>query len=195
MALTYIKFFVDSLDAIEPLDDGERGRLFTALLQYARTGEITGLQGNERFLFPMFRAQLDRDAASYENVCEANRLNGAKGGRPRKNSAAISETQKSQDKDKEKDKEKGKEKGKEKDQYKEKKEKEYSSCGADRPAQRKYSTRNRSSPILQDSPEMTRQNLTRMDKFLLQLRQEAAEQEARRQEAAGSGEDYSGGFH
>ena len=175
MALTYIKIFVDSLDAIEPLDDGERGRLFTALLQYARTGEIAGLQGNERFLFPTFRAQLDRDAASYESVCEANRLNGARGGRPRKNPAAVSETPKSQEKEKDKDKDK--------DQYKEK---EYSSCGAGRPAQRNYSSRNRSSPVRQDSPERTRNDLNRMDKFLLQLLQEAAEQEARRQEPADS---------
>lgn len=181
MALTYIKIFVDCLDAVTPLDDGERGRLFTALLQYARTGEITGLQGNERILFPMLRAQLDRDAAAYESVCEANRMNGSRGGRPRKNPEAVSETQKSQDKDK--------------DQYKEKKEKEYSSCGADRPAQRKYSSRNRSSPIRQDSPEMIRQDLTRMDKFLLQLRQEAMEQAAREQEAADPEEDCGGGFH
>ena len=180
LALTYIKFFLDSLDAIEPLDDGERGRLFTALLQYARTGEATGLQGNERFLFPMFRAQLDRDAASSESVCEANRINGAKGGRARAQAAAG---ESSQDKEKEKD------------QYKEKKEKEYSSCGADRPAQRKYSSRSRSSPFRQDSPEMIRLDLDRMDKFRLQLRREAAEQEARRQEAGDSEEDYSGGFY
>ena len=182
MALTYIKIFVDSLDAIEPLDDGERGRLFTALLQYARTGEITALQGNERILFPMLRAQLDRDAASYESVCEANRLRGIRGGRPRKNPEAISETPKSQDKEKDKD------------QYKEKKEKEYSSCGADRPAQRKYSTRNRSAPIRRDSPEKTRRGLDRMDKFLFQLRQEAAEQLAREQEAADPEGDC-GGSH
>ena len=34
--ITYIKVFVDYLDAIEPLDDAERGRLFTSLLEYAR---------------------------------------------------------------------------------------------------------------------------------------------------------------
>ena len=187
MALTYIKIFMDSLDAIEPLDDGERGRLFTALLRYARTGEITALQGNERILFPILRAQLDRDAASYETVCKANRINGAKGGRPRKNPETVSETQKSQDKEKDKDKEK--------DQYKEKKEKEYSSCGADRPAQRKYPSRARSTPIRQDSPERTRKDLTRMDKFLLQLQREAAEQAAREREAADSGEDCGSGFY
>ncbi|MBD5149749.1 MAG: hypothetical protein HDT18_05135 [Oscillibacter sp.] len=180
MALTYIKIFVDSLDAIEPLDDGERGRLFTALLRYARTGEVTGLQGNERILFPMLRAQLDRDAASYESICEANRINGAKGGRARAQAAASESSQ-----DKEKDK----------DQYKEKKEKEYSFRGADRPAQRKYSTRNRSAPVRRDSPERVRKDLDWMDQFLLQLRREAAEREACEQAAADPEEDCGSGFY
>ena len=56
--ITYIKVFVDYLDAIEPLGDAERGRLFTSLLTYARSGEVPQLNGNERFLFPMMRAQI-----------------------------------------------------------------------------------------------------------------------------------------
>ena len=50
MELTYLKVFVDYLDAIEPLSDAERGRLFTALLEYGRTGVAPQLGGNERFL-------------------------------------------------------------------------------------------------------------------------------------------------
>ena len=46
--MTYIKLFVDYLDAIEPLGDAERGRLFTSLLEYARTGEAPQLGGNEQ---------------------------------------------------------------------------------------------------------------------------------------------------
>lgn len=64
--MTYIKLFIDYLDAIEPLGDAERGRLFTSLLVYARTGEATQLGGNERFLFPMMRAQIDRDKPKYK---------------------------------------------------------------------------------------------------------------------------------
>lgn len=63
--MTYIKCYVDWLDAIEPLTDEERGRLFTALLAYVRRGEVLPLPGNERFLFPMMRAKLDRDIAAY----------------------------------------------------------------------------------------------------------------------------------
>ena len=77
--IVYIKVFVDYLDAIEPLGDAERGRLFTSLLTYARTGEAPQLGGNERFLFPMMKAQIDRDTLSKEELSakrsEARRKN------------------------------------------------------------------------------------------------------------------------
>lgn len=77
--MIYIKLFLDYLDAIEPLGDAERGRLFTALLQYARTGEAPQLGGNERFLFPMMRAQVDRDKADAAGLSEARSAAGKKG--------------------------------------------------------------------------------------------------------------------
>lgn len=162
MAMAYVKIFVDCLDVIEPLDDGERGRLFTALLQYAKTGEAPALQGNERFLFPMLRKQHDRDTAAYRTLCEANRIKGAKGGRSRAQAAASQSSQ-----DKEEDKEEDKDKEKDKD---------YSSCGAGRPAQRKASARRRFPAARQDAPEAVRRDMEQMDKFLRHLRQEAREQ-------------------
>ena len=70
MNVTYIKVFVDWLDAIEPLGDAERGRLFTSLLEYARTGAVPQLNGNERFIFPMMRAQVARDISTMESTSE-----------------------------------------------------------------------------------------------------------------------------
>ncbi len=117
--MIYIKLFLDYLDAVEPLGDAERGRLFTALMQYARTGEAPQLSGNERFLFPMMRAQIDRDSAEYKDYCEKQAENGKKGGRPKKPknppfSGKPTASQKSQDKDedKEKDKDEDKDSGK-----------------------------------------------------------------------------------
>ena len=109
--MIYIKLFLDYLDAIEPLGDAERGRLFTALMQYARTGEAPQLSGNERFLFPMMRAQIDRDSAEYKDYCEKQAENGKKGGRPKKPknppfSGKPTASQKSQDEDKDEDKDK-----------------------------------------------------------------------------------------
>lgn len=56
---SYIKLYDYYLDAIEPLQYDEIGRLFTALLTYARTGEAVELEGNERILFPVMKAQLE----------------------------------------------------------------------------------------------------------------------------------------
>ena len=109
--VTYIKIFVDYLDAIEPLGDAERGRLFTSLLTYARTGEAPQLGGNERFLFPMMRAQLDRDIAAMAGVSEA-RSKAAKASKSGKceqmqqmqaNAANADKSSKDKDKDKDKD--------------------------------------------------------------------------------------------
>ena len=83
MELTYIKVFVDYLDAIELLGDAERGRLFTALLEYGRTGVAPQLGGNERFLFPMMRAQIDRDKASLEAESSVYSEAGKKGAKAR----------------------------------------------------------------------------------------------------------------
>lgn len=79
MQMPYIKVFVDYLDAIEPLGDAERGRLFTSLLEYARSGEVPQLGGNERFIFPMMRAQIDRDRAEMAELSETRSKAGKKG--------------------------------------------------------------------------------------------------------------------
>ena len=60
---------------MEPLNDAERGRLFTALLIYSQTGDAPHLDGNERFVFPVMREQIDRDSKKYAAKCERNREN------------------------------------------------------------------------------------------------------------------------
>lgn len=111
MAREYFHAYYSYLQSMEPLNDAECGRLFRALLQYSKTGECEELRGNERFVFPTMRAQIDRDNHKYENQCQKNAENGKYGGRPKKqkNPLGFCETQKSQGKgkDKGKDKEKG----------------------------------------------------------------------------------------
>ena len=121
--MIYIKLFLDYLDAVEPLGDAERGRLFTALLQYARTGEAPQLGGNERFLFPMMRAQIDRDEAAAEGLSESRSAAGKKGAQARASKARQNrqmpdlpgKASYDKDKDEEKGKEKGKDKGEDRD--------------------------------------------------------------------------------
>lgn len=108
--MKYLKVFTDFADAMEELGDAERGRLFTAMLKYAETGAAPDFRGNERFIWPVAKLQIDRMAAECEGRAKTSRENGSKGGRPKKtqcnpkNPAGFSKTQKSQDKDNDKDK-------------------------------------------------------------------------------------------
>ena len=72
MARDYICLYHSYLDAIQALGDAERGRLLTAMLEYSITGEAPQLNGNERFLFPMIKAQIDRDRSRYDAICQKN---------------------------------------------------------------------------------------------------------------------------
>lgn len=77
MAREFFNAYHSYLKSVEPLNDAERGRLFTALLIYSSTGVVPELRGNERFVFPTFQEQIDRDAKKYEEKCEKNKKNGA----------------------------------------------------------------------------------------------------------------------
>ena len=66
MAREYFPAYHSYLEVMEALTDAEKGRLFTACLLYSKTGEVPQLSGNERYLFPAFRSQIDRDKKSYD---------------------------------------------------------------------------------------------------------------------------------
>lgn len=80
MAREYFPAYHSYLEAMEELTDAEKGRLFTACLLYSKTGEAQELSGNERYLFPAFKSQIDRDNAEYAKRCATNRRNGQLGG-------------------------------------------------------------------------------------------------------------------
>ena len=114
MARDYVCLYHSYLDAIQALGDAERGRLLTAMLEYSLTGATGHLGGNERFIFPIVKAQIDRDKAKYEETCRRRSESGKLGGRPEKQDKAIafSESKKSQGKGKGKGEGKGKEEDK-----------------------------------------------------------------------------------
>ena len=94
MARKYLITYHDNIEALRLLSDTERGRLYLALLEYSmkdedyqggnRQYENPKLSGNERFMFEVMKAQIDRDNEKYRKICDKNRSNGANGGRPRK---------------------------------------------------------------------------------------------------------------
>ena len=107
--MKYLKVFTDFAEVIEPLSEAERGRLFTAMLQYASTGETAELKGAERFVWPTAKQNIDRTRVE----AERNAACGSKGGRPkkpaetdlnRKKPAETDLNRKKADKDKDKDK-------------------------------------------------------------------------------------------
>jgi|GEM_PF-879968 len=117
MAKQYVMIYYDFLEIIEPLSNAERGRLLTAILQYGKNGVAKELSGNERFVFPVIKAQIERDNKAYEEKCRISAINGKLGGRPRKEPAGLSknhevlgESRKSQEDDEEKEDDKNKNK-------------------------------------------------------------------------------------
>lgn len=110
--MNYVCLYISYLESLAPFSDDEIGRMVKAMLTYAETGEVPQFDGNERFIWPTLKAQIDRDEAAYQERCEKNRANGAKGGRPPKNQSVIPETEwffektkKAKEKEKEKEKE------------------------------------------------------------------------------------------
>lgn len=126
MTLPYIKIYPDFINVVQELDNGARGRLLLAIMQYANGEEPDELTGAERIAFIVLKGQIDRDADAYEANAKKQSENGKKGGRPKKptafsenpkNPPVFSETRqkpKKPEKEKEEDKEEDKEEGKDK---------------------------------------------------------------------------------
>ena len=91
--MNYLKIWTSFREVIDPLNDGERGRLFTAMLEYAELGTLPEFKGNERFIWPSAKQAIDRAAEKADTL----RQNGAKGGRPPKqNQRKPNETKENQ---------------------------------------------------------------------------------------------------
>ena len=78
--MKYLKIWTSFLELISTLEYDEIGRLFEMMLIYAESGkEPEDIDGNERFLWPVAKQQIDLTAEKNEIL----RLNGMKGGRPK----------------------------------------------------------------------------------------------------------------
>lgn len=88
--MQYLKVWTSFRELLEPLTEAERGRLFVSMLEYAETGAIPCLTGNERYVWPAAKQHIDRARTESEKLT----VNGSKGGRPRK----PTETEENQEK-------------------------------------------------------------------------------------------------
>ena len=75
---SHLKVYFDFEAKAKEYSDEEKGRLLLAMLRYAKDGTEGTLTGNERFVFPVFKAQIDEDIKAYETKV----ANGFRGGRP-----------------------------------------------------------------------------------------------------------------
>lgn len=90
----------DSLCVLGDLNDEQAGRLFRAIYEYNRQKENNEILNKllddfvTKILFSPFKAQFDRDDEAYSYTIQRNKINGLKGGRPRKNPSGLNENPK-----------------------------------------------------------------------------------------------------
>ena len=114
--MEYFLAYHSYLEAMEPLSDAERGRLFTALLEYSITGIVPELRGGERYTFATLKGNIDRDVAKYNAKCAKNKESAGKRWDANAYERIRTDANGCQDKDKEEDKDKDKEEDKDKEQ-------------------------------------------------------------------------------
>ena len=70
------------IEVFEQLTDEDAGKLIKAILQYSNTG-THNLDGMLKIIFTPIKQDIDYNNTKYEQICERNKLNGQKGGRPK----------------------------------------------------------------------------------------------------------------
>lgn len=76
------------------MSDEDAGKLIKTILHYVNGMEVGKLDGVAEIAFSFIQCQLDRDRDKYQEICERNRVNGKKGGRPKKQKPeGITETE------------------------------------------------------------------------------------------------------
>ncbi len=108
------------------LQDEEAGRLFKSLFPYGRKQVKPDFEENPALAmaFDILSMAIDRDNEKYERRCDANRENGRKGGRPKKDQTKTQKSErffpkpKKADKDKDRDKDRDRDSQKDKDMQK-----------------------------------------------------------------------------
>lgn len=78
-------FYASWKEAIKGLPDGVRLEVYEAAVDFAMTGNVPELSAMAAMVFPFIRQDIERDMENYDRLCNRNRANGMKGGRPRKN--------------------------------------------------------------------------------------------------------------
>lgn len=84
MAKKSFVFYKEWRDAISDLPNDVRLEIYDGIIDYATTGDIPALKPMAKIAFNFIKTSIDRDAERYMSITERNRVNGVKGGRPKK---------------------------------------------------------------------------------------------------------------
>ena len=109
------KLYSDNMDIVNELSNEEAGELLKAIVAYANTGEEIQTSRAVKLVFIPIKQQIDRDFASYEEVCEKRAVAGRKGAvtkasKSKQVSANVSNCLQEEEKEEEKEEEEKKEK-------------------------------------------------------------------------------------
>lgn len=84
MAKESFLLFTDHLQLVEELSDEQAGKLMKGVLRYASGDDgVVFSDGITRVVFKAIKTSIDRANEKYERICQRNRDNGKKGGRPK----------------------------------------------------------------------------------------------------------------
>lgn len=77
-------FYVDWANSLQTFPSEVRLEVYEAIIKYAQNGTEIELSDIAKMAFAFIKPHLDDNLSRYDKVCERNRANGAKGGRPKK---------------------------------------------------------------------------------------------------------------
>lgn len=80
----FVKLWISYSAYFEPLGDAEVGRLTRAMIDYKSSGAEPKFSGNERFVWPAIKRDIDTAEAARQEYIKQQSEYGKKGGRPRK---------------------------------------------------------------------------------------------------------------
>lgn len=75
--------YTDQKAVVDKLSDEQAGKIMKAIYEYTTTGELPELDNLLDLVITPFITAIDKNNDRYNEVCEKNRKNGSKGGRPK----------------------------------------------------------------------------------------------------------------
>lgn len=97
--------YYDTIECLEDFSDEQVGKMFRAMIEYDKSGKLPEFTGELKVAFRFIKSALDANIEKYNSICERNKINGQKGGRPRnpENPVGFLETQENPEKPKKPD--------------------------------------------------------------------------------------------